>query len=386
MQSCYKLWAAFKLGRALEIGITIVLIAVLLDRYSKAWVAKQPEHFEKGTPWWRRNVYPLLTFAVFIVFSVISWAVTNVPNIPFKDLTWGNSPTFFTSLLDEVGRKQSMTQGKDLDKGIKAFLGWDSVEAVTYALRVVFNNYIIIPTEKAFLYLPAPAFILCVTAFALAMGGLKRGILAIIFFVAVAQLGYWDRAMLTLHSVFMATSLAIILGAPLAIVAARRAEWSKRGIFWCDIFQTFPSYVYLLPAIMLFGITPVTVIFSILIYTMVPVVRYTIEGIRSVPAELIEAAEMSGATRSQKLWNVQIPLAMPTIAVGLNQALVFAFFMVIIAEFIGTRDLGQEMRKTMAGTEMGWNMVLGFSVVFMALTFDIVINAWAEKRRKLLGL
>ena len=77
---------------------------------------------------------------------------------------------------------------------------------------------------------------------------------------------------------------------------------------------------------------------------------------------------------------------MPTIAVGLNQALVFAFFMVIIAEFIGTRDLGQEMRRTLAGTNIGWNFVLGFSVVFMALTFDIAINAWAEKRRRILGL
>ena len=132
--------------------------------------------------------------------------------------------------------------------------------------------------------------------------------------------------------------------------------------------------------------SPVTVILSILIYTMVPVVRYTMEGLKSVPPEMVEAAEMSGATRMQKLRHVQLPLALPIIAVGLNQALMFAFFMVIIAEFIGTRDIGQEMRRTMAGTELGWNFVLGFSVVFMALTFDIAINAWAEKRRKLLGL
>ncbi len=381
-----EVMGSFKLGRALEIGITIVLIAVLLDRYSKAWVVKQPEHFEKGTPWWRKNIFPLIALGMFILFYVISWAVANVPNIEYKELTWGNSPTFFASLLDEVGRKQAMTQGKILDTKIKAFLNWDAVEAVTHAIRVVFNNYIIIPTEKAFLYLPTTAFLLCVTTFALVLGGLPRAIMAFVFFIVVAQLGYWDRAMLTLHTVFMATLFAFILGAPLAIVAARREDWSKRGIFWCDIFQTFPSYVYLLPAVMLFGITPVTVLFSILIYTMVPVVRYTIEGLRSVPAEMVEAAEMSGATRRQKLFNVQIPLAMPTIAVGINQALVFAFFMVIIAEFIGTRDIGQEMRKTMAGTELGWNFVLGFSVVFMALTFDTTINAWAEKRRKVLGL
>ena len=119
---------------------------------------------------------------------------------------------------------------------------------------------------------------------------------------------------------------------------------------------------------------------------MVPVVRYTIEGLRGVPPEIVEAAEMSGATRSQKLWKVQLPLAMPTIAVGLNQAFIFAFFMVIIAAFIGTRDLGQEMQRTLAGTHLGKNFTLGFSVVFMALSFDIAINAWAERRRKILGL
>ena len=192
--------------------------------------------------------------------------------------------------------------------------------------------------------------------------------------------------MLTLHSVFMATLIAFLIGAPLAIYAVRKEKRANFVILLCDTFQTFPSYVYLLPAVMLFGISPVTVIISILIYTMVPVVRYTVEGLRNVPKELTEAADMAGATRRQKLLRVQLPLAMPTIAVGLNQALVFAFFMVIIAEFIGTRDLGQEMRKTLAGTHLGWNFVLGFSVVFMALTFDIAINAWAEKRRKILGL
>ena len=127
-------------------------------------------------------------------------------------------------------------------------------------------------------------------------------------------------------------------------------------------------------------------ILAILIFTMVPIVRYTVEGLRGVSPEITEAADMSGATRRQKLWYTQLPLAMPTIAVGLNQALMFAFFMVIIAAFIGTRDLGQEMQRTLAGTHLGKNFTLGFSVVLIALTFDIAINAWAEKRRKILGL
>jgi len=128
------------------------------------------------------------------------------------------------------------------------------------------------------------------------------------------------------------------------------------------------------------------VIFSILIYTLVPVIRYTIEGLRAVPSELTEAADMAGATRLQKLWNVQLPIAMPTMAVGFNQAIMFAFFMVIIAAFIGTQDIGQELQRTLAGTDLGKNFVLGMTVVLMALVFDNIITRWAKDRRAALGL
>ena len=377
---------SFKLGRSLEIGVTIVLLAVTLDRLSKAWVIQQPEHFEKGTPWWRRNIYFVTAVVTFIIFYLLAYLAKSIPNVNAADVTLTNLPQYVGGVLDEVSRKQSLSQGRTFDGAIKTFLSFDWVQATTGTIRYVVNVWILIPTENALLYVPTSAFIIAITVITLRLGGMVPGILGLIFFSIVAQLGYWDRAMLTLHSVFMATTIAFILGAPMAVVAARRENWARRMILVCDTFQTFPSYVYLLPAVMLFGVSPVTVILSILIYTMVPVIRYIIEGLRAVPPEIVEAAEMSGATRAQKLWKVQIPLAMPTIAVGLNQALVFAFFMVIIAEFIGTRDLGQEMRKTLAGTNLGWNFVLGFSVVFMALTFDIAINAWSERRRKALGL
>ena len=178
----------------------------------------------------------------------------------------------------------------------------------------------------------------------------------------------------------------MILGLPMAIAAARSEKWSRRMLLVCDTAQTFPSFVYLLPAIMLFGITDIAVIFSILIFAMVPLVRYTIEGLRTVPPEMIEAADMAGASRMQKLRHVQLPLAMPTMAIGFNQAIMFAFFMVIIAAFIGTQDLGQELQRTLAGTDLGKNFVLGICVALMALTFDMTLTKWAEDRKKLLGL
>ena len=355
---------SFKLGRSFEIGVTIVLLAVTLDRLSKAWVVKQPEHFEKGTPWWQRHSFLLLGLATFMLFYVLSQ---------------------YLPILNEVGRRQSLSMGKEIDTLIKGFLGISWVKAITDFIRWFFNIWVLIPTELALLFLPTFTVILVMTGVGYLLGGWLPALIGFLFFSAVAQLGWWDRAMLTLHSTLTAVFLAMLFGMPLAIWAAHRERASRWMIFACDTAQTFPSFIYLLPAIMLFGITPITVILAILIYTMVPVVRYTVEGLRGVPREITEAADMSGATRWQKLWKVEFPLAMPTIAVGLNQAFIFAFFMVIIAAFIGTRDLGQEMQRTLAGTDLGKNFTLGFSVVFMALTLDIAINSWARKRRKILG-
>ncbi len=356
---------SFKLGRSFEIGVTIVLLAVTLDRLSKAWVVKQPEHFERGTAWWRRHLTLVLTVGVFIGFTLISMVFP---------------------IAAEIGRGQHFSQGKELDNLIKGFLNIEVVKSTTGFLRAFLNVEILIPFRNFMLAIPTPAFILLVVAFALSLAGRKQAILALIFFSLVAFSGWWDRAIITLYSVISAVTLAALIGLPIGIIAARSERWSNRVLLACDTAQTFPSFVYLIPAIMLFGITDIAVIFSILIFAMVPLTRYTIEGLRTVPLEMTEAADMAGATRMQKLWKVELPLALPTMAVGFNQAIMFAFFMVIIAAFIGTQDLGQELQRTLAGTDLGKNFVLGICVSLMALTFDLIIMKWAADKKSKLGL
>jgi len=356
---------SFKLGRSLEIGVTIVLVAVMLDRLSKAWVIKQPVHFERGTSWFKRHQTFCLAVVVFVGLSIAAQ---------------------FIDILAEISRKQNFSQGKLLDTNIKAFLDIQIVKDVTGFLRAFFNVKVLIPFRDFLLFIPTSAFILFVVAFSLSMGGRRQAVYAAVFFSLVALSGWWDRSVITLYSVLAAVFIASILGVPLGIFAAGSEKWSQRVLLACDTAQTFPSFVYLIPAIMLFGITDIAVIFSILIFAMVPLTRYTIEGLRAVPSELIEAADMSGAGRLQKLRNVRLPLAMPTMAVGFNQAIMFAFFMVIIAAFIGTQDLGQELQRTLAGTDLGKNFVLGLCVALMALTFDMTLVSWAEAKKKVLGL
>ena len=379
---------SFKLGRSFEIGVTIVLVAVMLDRLSKAWVVKQPVHFEKGTPWWKQHIYLVTAVAVFIGGILLAWVSSFVPDakpviFPLSEFSLFQ---WFGSIFDEVGRRQDLSRGSEIDDAIKGFLALDGVRAVTEWLRWFLNVKVLIPFRNSLLWIPTPAFIMLVVAFALYVGGKRPAIYAAVFFTIVAFSGWWDRSVITLYTVISAVILAMLFGIPLAIFASQSDKWSKRILLACDTAQTFPSFIYLIPAIMLFGVNDVAVVFSILIFAMVPLTRYTIEGLRTVPPEMTEAADMSGATRRQKLLSVQLPLALPTMAVGFNQAIMFAFFMVIIAAFIGTQDLGQELQRTLAGTELGKNFVLGFNVALMALTFDLTITAWTEKRKKALGV
>ena len=356
---------SFKLGRSFEIGITIVLLAVTLDRMSKAWVVKQPVHFERGTPWWVRHQISLIALGLFVGFTLLSQLVP---------------------ILAEIGRKQHLSQGKEIDVVIKSILAMDAIKGTTEWLRWFLNVKVLIPFRNTLLAIPTPAFILLVVAFAYWVGGRKPGIYAAVFFTIVAFSGWWDRSVITLYTVISAVALATMIGIPLGVIAARSAYWSKSILLACDTAQTFPSFIYLIPAIMLFGVNDVAVVFSILIFAAVPLIRYTIIGLSSVPPEMTEAADMSGSTRRQKLMSVQFPLVLPTMAVGFNQAIMFAFFMVIIAAFIGTQDLGQELQRTLAGTELGKNFVLGLNVSLMALTFDMAISSWAEKHKRALGL
>lgn len=359
------LMGSFKLGRSFEIGITIVLLAVTLDRMSKAWVVKQPEHFERGTPWWKRHATSLLALGLFVGFILVSQLIP---------------------ILSEVGRKQDLSMGREIDVAIKALLDIDAVQAVTNWLRWFLNVKVLIPFRDGLLWLPTPSLILIITAFGWWMAGRREALIAAAFFSIVALTGWWDRSVITLYTVVSAVILATMIGIPVAIAASRSERWSQRVLLFCDTAQTFPSFIYLIPAIMLFGVNDVAVIFSILIFAMVPLTRYTVEGLRTVPPEMTEAADMSGATRRQKLLSVQLPLALPTMAVGFNQAIMFAFFMVIIAAFIGTQDLGQELQRTLAGTDLGKNFVLGINVSLMALTFDTIITRWAQDRKEALGL
>jgi len=219
---------SFKIGRSFEIGVTIVLLAIMLDRMSKAWVVKQPEHFERGTPWWKRHVYSLTALGVFVLFVVIAQ---------------------FVQVADYLTRKQDLSMGKEFDTIIKGFLSIDVVKAVTGWLRWFLNVWVLIPFRNSLLWLPTASFILILTAFAYWLAGRREALIVALFFSIVALTGWWDRAVITLYTVLSAVILSILIGIPMGIAAAGSEKWSRRALLICDTAQTFPSFIYLIPAI-----------------------------------------------------------------------------------------------------------------------------------------
>jgi glycine betaine/proline transport system permease protein len=358
-----QLLQALKIGLSVEIGVTIVLLAVTLDRLSKAWALRLPEHAEPSPFWFKRNRLVVIWVALCALGFLLAHFV----------------PYFL-----EVERKQALSVAGPIDALMDQFIRL--IAPVTAWLRWFLITWVLIPMRDAYLWLPVSAVLALLAALGWAIGGLRSAAICVAYFGLIALSGWWDRAMITVYTVTISVLIAGLVGLPLGIWAARKAPRAARVLLICDTAQTFPSFIYLIPVIMLFGVNDVAVVSAVVVFAAVPIVRYTIEGLCNVPAELVEAADMSGATRRQTLWHVRLPMALPTMLVGANQSVMFALFMVIIAAFIGTQDLGQEMQRALSTTDVGKGLVLGFAVAFMGLMTDHLITRWSETRKQALGV
>lgn len=362
-QKLLQLLQALKIGRSFEIGITIVLLAIVLDRCSKAWAMKQPVHMEKGTHWAVRHRLLLI------------WAFATV-------VLWLLSLVF--PVLHEIGRRDALSLAGPLDFAMDWVIA--TLDPVTQWLRWFLIVWVLIPLRDGMLWLPVSAVLVFLMAVGWSIGGRRSALICLAYFGLIALSGWWDRAMITVYTVTFSVFLATLIGFPLGIWGSYSERRAKTVLLVCDTLQTFPSFIYLIPVIMLFGVNDVAVVGAVVLFAAVPLIRYTIEGLRGVPGAQIEAADMSGATRRQTLWSVRLPLALSTIMVGVNQSVMFSLFMVIIAAFIGTQDLGQEMQRALSSSDAGKGLVLGLAVAFMGLMVDHLITAWATRRRKALGL
>ena len=360
-----------RIGLALEAGVCITLIAVLLDKLSLAWANKQKNYFENLTPF-QENKY----FYIFAVVVVVGYVLSYLGTFIFKE--------DFNYLFIVPHNKGISTE---------AFwnAGVDWILVNFFDTLKIFNTWLIvdilIPMKNSFLRMPIVATFVLFMGAGYIIGGIRSAVVVGSFTLFIALTEWWDRALITMYMATFGVIVSGILGITIGTLSAQNKTSSRIAIGVCDTLQTFPSFVYLIPVIMLFGVTDTSVLIAVVIYATIPATRYTIEGLRSVPTALQDAGSMSGVTRLQRWLNIELPLAFPHMMLGINQTVVFALFMVIIGAMIGTTDLGQYILKALSDRQgTGNGLMLGLCVAFIGLAVDNLIRTWANQRKKLLGL
>jgi glycine betaine/proline transport system permease protein len=235
--------------------------------------------------------------------------------------------------------------------------------------------------EAALLGVPALLMLVLIGLLAWQAAGWRLGLGAVISLTFVGLIGAWNETMVTLALVITSVFFCILIGLPTGIWLARsdRAAQVVRPIL--DAMQTTPAFVYLVPIVMLFGIGNVPGVVVTIIFALPPVIRLTNLGIRQVPGDLIEAARSFGASKRQLLYKVQLPLAMPTIMAGVNQTLMLALSMVVIASMIAVGGLGQMVLRGIGRLDMGLATVGGIGIVLLAIIIDRMTQALGVSKR-----
>ncbi|AJJ24533.1 glycine betaine/L-proline ABC transporter permease ProW [Yersinia enterocolitica] len=242
-------------------------------------------------------------------------------------------------------------------------------------------DFILSGFQHLLLGMPAPVAILVFALIAWQFSTLGMGVATLVSLIAIGAIGAWSQAMVTLALVLTSLFFCILIGLPLGIWLARSNNAARIIRPLLDAMQTTPAFVYLVPIVMLFGIGNVPGVVVTIIFALPPIVRLTILGIKQVPADLIEAAESFGANPRQMLFKVQLPLAMPTIMAGVNQTLMLALSMVVIASMIAVGGLGQMVLRGIGRLDMGLAAVGGVGIVILAIILDRLTQSLGRDRR-----
>ncbi len=398
-----------RFGESLLAGLVIVLLAVVIDRISSAYAsqnfASTPRRLQARSsylfgvtllalcvllkiadldapiedPDWTRNIAAWMNARLDAVVVSSGDALTALKNtiffyylLPLRigfsqailPLTWGFD--FTTSM-----RLGYLTGMGCLSLALVSWLGWRvglAVAGIAYVLYFGLTG--------------APWSILVAAAVLLSwqLGGARVGVFTLCALAFIVVTGMWAPAMLSVYLCGAAAALSFFLGSILGVWAASSDKVSALIRPVADTFQTIPLFVFLIPVLMFFQVGEFTALLAIIAYAFVPAIRYTESGLRQVSAQLIEVARAQGCTPLQIFWQVKLPLAVPSILVGLNQTIMFSFAMLVIAALVGTTGLGQQIYLALSAADTISGMIAGLSMAFLAMIADRLMQAWAGKQ------
>ncbi len=271
--------------------------------------------------------------------------------------------------------------GWEIIKFIDMVVDWIVVNCDPFfsAINLIVLRGILGPLEDFFLWLPWWSIILITGLLAWQTVGAKFAGIAATLLGLMCVFGLIDLGSMTLAITLTSSLICIVFGLPLGIISAKSKRFDGILRPMLDMMQTMPSFVYLIPALMLFGLGPTPAVMATCIYAIPPIIRLTSLGIRQVDASVVEAGRAFGATAWQLLTKVQVPLALPTILAGLNQTVMMALAMVVIASMIGASGLGVEVLYGISRVEVGRGFLGGISIVFMAIILDRISQGFARR-------
>ncbi|MEO9781351.1 MAG: ABC transporter permease subunit [Sedimentitalea sp.] len=350
-------------GAGVEAGFAIVALAIALDRLSQAFAdhVRAPSHAHGKFV--ARHPYLVGGLVTILLSALIGLAYPAVQSYPEA---WQISTgTFWSDLVRYINVNY-----------------FDALEAVKNFMLL----NLLIPFKRFLIGLPWVGVAGLLALLGWHLGGIRLGILTGGLTVLVASTGLWEKAMITVYLCGLSVVIAMLIGLPIGIaVAMRDSLW--RGVrLVIDTMQTLPSFVYLMPAVMLFRVGDFTAMIAVVAYALAPAIRYTVLGLRSVDPKLIEAGQAMGCTPFQILTRIRLKLALPEIMLGLNQTIMFALSMLVITALVGTRDLGQEVYIALTKADPGRGLVAGLCVAAIAIIADRLIQAGAHRSRVRLGL
>jgi glycine betaine/proline transport system permease protein len=269
----------------------------------------------------------------------------------------------------------------DIGYYIETAIEWLTEEGAVFfdALNVGVESFID-SFQLALYTIPFYVFIPLTALLAWWKVGKGMGVFTLLGLLLIWGMGFWEETMQTLALVLSSTCMALLIGIPLGIWAGKSERCNRILRPVLDCMQTMPAFVYLIPAVLFFGLGTVPGAFATIIFAMPPVVRLTGLGIRQVPKNVIEAARSFGATSRQLLFKVQLPLALPTLLTGINQTIMMALSMVVVSAMISAGGLGEVVLKGITQMKIGLGFEGGIAVVILAIILDRITQGIAQKK------
>lgn len=340
------------IGRGLEAGIAIVVLAIALDRLSQAYAEGARARNTQGGG---RQFFLALAAFVAITYGLglfLPFVATYPEALQVSTAPWWSAAVQWIN--------------------VNFFDVFDAVKTFT-----LLN--LLLPVKRFMLAQPWPLVIAALATTGWWLGGRRLSLLVAALALFIVLNGQWEFAMVSVYLCAIAVLFAALIGIPLGIYSGLNPRAWRIVEPIIDTLQTLPSFVYLIPAVMLFRVGDFTAILAIVLYALAPAVRFSAHGMRQVPPMLVEAGTSMGCTPRQILRRIRLPVALPTILLGLNQTVMLALSMLVITALVGTRDLGQQVYMALTKADTGKGLVAGLCVAAIAIVADRLIQAAAAR-------